>query len=100
MYSHNLQRFRVLAPRAALDRGLELAAKLADSGLHRPAGTVREPADGRARHDPHSVRDINENVEVLAPALPAPDALNDFKHPAGPFAARRAVPATLVAEDL
>src|SRR5207249_4789287 len=87
---------RLRAPLAAADVFLELAAELLDRVLHRPASPVREAADRRARHDADAVADLFQNLEVFKPALAALDALANLQHPAGPFAARRALAARFV----
>src|SRR5438067_13065436 len=82
----------------ALDVRLELGAELADRGLHRPAGAVRQAANRRPGNDPHAVADFDENIEVLDPPAAAAHAVENAKHPRGPLAARRALPARFVRE--
>src|SRR3954466_2044548 len=84
---------------AALDVRQKLAAELPHRLLDRPAGAVGQPADRGTRHDADAVADLFEDGEVLLPALPPADAIDDLQHPAGPFAARRALAARFVLEE-
>src|SRR5262245_47662896 len=97
MRSRKLERIGRLL--ATLDVGLELGAELPDGELDRPAGAVRQAADGRPRHDANPVADLLEDGQVVVPALPAADAVDDLVHPARALAAGRALPAGLVIEE-
>src|SRR5262249_10998204 len=89
---------RGLAPPAAADVVLQLRPEFAHGILHRPAGAVRQAADRRAGHDPHTIADLIKNVQVFEPAAAAADAVGDLQHPAGSLAARRTLAARLVLE--
>src|SRR5580698_6016116 len=69
---------------------LELVAVMLDEALHRPGGGVAEGTDGMALD---LLRDVHQHVQVFLPALAVLDALDDPVHPAGAFAARRALAA-------
>src|SRR5580698_1149725 len=69
---------------------LELVAVMLDEALHRPSGGIAEGADGVAFD---LLRDVHQHVQVFLPALAVLDALDDPVHPAGAFAARRALAA-------
>src|SRR5690606_35772975 len=75
---------------AVLDHVLELVPEVLDEALHGPSGCIAERAD-RVAFD--LVRDIDEHVEVLLAALARQDSAQHAIHPAGAFAARRALTA-------
>src|SRR5438105_1380136 len=85
--------------RAGLDVRLELGAELLDRVLDRPAGTVRQAADGGPRNDADAMADVRQDVEVLAPPLAVAHALQDLQHPARPLAAGRTLSARLMREE-
>src|SRR5580700_951296 len=88
--THERQRLR---SRPILDVRLELRAKLADGGFDRPARSIRQPANRRARHDSDPIADLDQNIQILAPSLTFSDAIHDLQHPARSFSAWRALPA-------
>src|SRR5262245_34135659 len=98
--TNDVERLRVRTDRSTPYRLLELLAELADGRLHRPARAVGQSADCCTRHDADAIRHVDQNIEILAPPAPPANAVDDLEHPSRPFAARRALPATLVAEEL
>src|SRR6185503_12792694 len=80
-----------------LDRRLEVRAVLGEEAEGRPRGGVAERAD-RVAGD--AVRDRRHQVDVAFLAGAVADAARDLLEPAGALAARRALTARLVAEEL
>src|SRR6266702_3626415 len=96
MSSHQGQ-FLALPPTA--DVLLEFAPELAHGVFHRPASTVREAADRRARDDTDGVADLLQNLQVFQPPLAAAHAIHDLQHPTRSLAAGRTLPARFVLEE-
>src|SRR6185295_12917309 len=80
------------APAAVVDHVLELVPEVLEEALHRPRRRIAERADG-VTFD--AIRHIEQQAQLLAPALAGDDALQQAVHPAGAFAARRALAARL-----
>src|SRR5512138_3463040 len=77
---------------AVVDHVLELVAEVLEEALHRPRGGVAERADGVALD---AARDVDQQLQVVPVALPGHDPADHAVHPAGAFAARRALAARL-----
>src|SRR3989338_8439521 len=75
----------------------ELRAEFPDVGLDGPGRRVGEHADGLALHAAGARR---ENVKVPRAPVAMQDAGQLCEEPPGPLAARRALPARLVREEL
>src|SRR5260370_22676664 len=92
---------RARAPRPSrrllLNLRLEVRAELREEPEHRPRRGVAERAD-RVAGD--AVRDRREQLEIVRLAVAVGDAPRDLLEPAGALAARRALPARLVREEL
>src|SRR3569623_149575 len=80
-----------------LDRGLEVLAVLREEPERRPGGRIAECAD-RVAGD--AVRDRRHQIDVAFLAFAVTDAARDLLEPAGSLAARRALTARLVREEL
>src|SRR5579883_3392041 len=76
------------ATAAVVDHVFELVGVVLDEALHRPRRRIAERAD-RVALD--VIRDVDEQAEVLAPALPGQDALQHPVEPPGALAARGAL---------
>ena len=83
----------------ALDVLFELAAELADRVLDRPGGAVGQAADRGAGHDADRVADLQQQVEILQPALAGLDAVEHRRATSRSFAAGRALAAAFVGEE-
>src|SRR3990170_2613939 len=78
---------------AMLDVVLEFTAEILDEAFHRPGRGIAQCANGT----PLDVGgDIRQHVEVLGSSLPVFDAMDHARHPAGAFAAWRALTAGLL----
>src|SRR5581483_11261300 len=63
---------------ALLDIFFQLAAKLRDGILYRPAGSVCQPANGRSWHDADVLGHLIQDLQVLQPPLPAGQPLHNL----------------------
>src|SRR5207245_5541953 len=90
--------FPLLAPSAAANNFLKFRPELLDGVFDRPAGAVGEAANRRPGHDADGIAHFFEDLQVLHAAVSTTDAVGDLHHPAGPFAARRTLPARFVGE--
>src|SRR5580700_3950547 len=77
---------------AVIDHVLELVAVVLQETLHRPRRGVTEGADG-VPFD--AVGDVEQQPQILAPRFAGQHSLQQPVHPAGAFAARRALAAGL-----
>src|SRR5262245_64278721 len=90
--SRGAVRCRLHDAAAVFDVVLELVPEVFHEALHRPGGGIAQRAD---RVSLDLVGDVDQHVDVGLAALTCQDPLDGAVEPAGPFAARRALPAGL-----
>src|SRR5512139_2968022 len=92
-----IDKFRSDHAALVFDVMLELVAKMFEEALHRHRRRIAERADGMAANVPcHAV----EQIHVLRSPLAMFDAMDDAVHPAGAFAARRALAARFLEVEI
>src|SRR5690242_12884150 len=82
-----------LARAIVADAALDLGSEVAEQALDRPRGRIAQGADGVAFD---LLGDVEQEVDLADLGLATHHALHHAVHPAGAFAARRALAAALM----